>query len=254
MNQKQQKNSKIVWGIIGVIIFLAIGAFIVYKMVQANKDKKISSNQTTESNDKPSHTSPPQTDSPTPSQEEELEKYLLEKRLDLKKYFVFNLGKEVKTSQQAETKGENVRSISTSLSSDLTKLTASYEKKAEAKGYGIIIGKIEEIDEKIKNGQNCYVVFEKDDEFEDVYFARGTVDEKGAITCGKVNLLTNVPRQGGLESLSKIPIGLLGLNAKQAVEKFLLDYDKLYAQNPDYNQQAEQLRKQVEQLERELEN
>ncbi|CAJ0830675.1 7570_t:CDS:2 [Entrophospora sp. SA101] len=187
MNQKQQKNSKIVWGIIGVIIFLAIGAFIVYKMVQANKDKKISSNQTTESNDKPSHTSPPQTDSPTPSQEEELEKYLLEKRLDLKKYFVFNLGKEVKTSQQAETKGENVRSISTSLSSDLTKLTASYEKKAEAKGYGIIIGKIEEIDEKIKNGQNCYVVFEKDDEFEDVYFARGTVDEKAAIDFLKDN-------------------------------------------------------------------
>jgi hypothetical protein len=35
------------------------------------------------------------------------------------------------------------------------------------------------------------------------------------ITYGKVNLLTNIPRKGGLESLRKIPIGLLGLNAKQ---------------------------------------
>lgn len=34
------------------------------------------------------------------------------------------------------------------------------------------------------------------------------------ITCGKVNLLTNIPRKG-LESLSKIPTGFLGLNAKQ---------------------------------------
>ncbi|CAH1761529.1 3804_t:CDS:2, partial [Entrophospora sp. SA101] len=44
-----------------------------------------------------------------------------EKILDLKKYFVFNLGKEVKTCQQAETKSENVHSISTSLSSDQSK-------------------------------------------------------------------------------------------------------------------------------------
>lgn len=35
------------------------------------------------------------------------------------------------------------------------------------------------------------------------------------ITYGKVNLLTNIPHKGGLESLSKIPIGFLGLNAKQ---------------------------------------
>ncbi|RHZ36268.1 hypothetical protein [endosymbiont GvMRE of Glomus versiforme] len=34
------------------------------------------------------------------------------------------------------------------------------------------------------------------------------------ITGGKRNLLTNIPK-GGLESLRKIPIGLLGLNAKQ---------------------------------------
>ena len=36
-----------------------------------------------------------------------------------------------------------------------------------------------------------------------------------AITRGKYNLLTNIPREGGLESLSKIQIGFFGLNAKR---------------------------------------
>jgi len=35
------------------------------------------------------------------------------------------------------------------------------------------------------------------------------------ITFGKVNLLTNIPHKGGLESLSKIPIGFWGLYSKQ---------------------------------------
>jgi len=34
-------------------------------------------------------------------------------------------------------------------------------------------------------------------------------------TGGEKNLLTNIPHKGGLESLSKIPIGFWGLNAKQ---------------------------------------
>ncbi|CAJ0750651.1 24866_t:CDS:2 [Entrophospora sp. SA101] len=46
---------------------------------------------------------------------------IIKNNSDLKKYFVFNLGKEVKTCQQAETKSENVHSISTSLSSDQSK-------------------------------------------------------------------------------------------------------------------------------------
>src|SRR4051794_32308306 len=120
-----------------------MGGFVIYKMLQTN-NKEISSEQKpVENNNKPNQISLP--DSSNSSKKEEIEKYLLENRLDLKKYFVFNLGNEVKTSQQEETNSINSRAISTNLANDFTKLTASYEKKAEAKGYGLVLGKVEEL-------------------------------------------------------------------------------------------------------------
>jgi len=46
-----------------------------------------------------------------------------------------------------------------------------------------------------------------------VIFSAGWI--LAAVTRGKYNLLTNIPREGGLESLSKIKVGFFGLNAKQ---------------------------------------
>ncbi|CAI2167676.1 18442_t:CDS:2 [Funneliformis geosporum] len=54
----------------------------------------------------------------------ELEKYLLEKRLDLQKYFVFNLGEEVKLKKYKidSTFLSNIREVVPSLSTHLTRL------------------------------------------------------------------------------------------------------------------------------------
>ncbi|CAG8581064.1 5072_t:CDS:1, partial [Ambispora gerdemannii] len=62
------------------------------------------------------------------SQEQELEKYLSGKRLDLKKYFVFNSGEEVKVGaiklehNWIEKKVNNARALTPLLSEHLTKL------------------------------------------------------------------------------------------------------------------------------------
>jgi hypothetical protein len=86
---------------LGGIIILGMGGFVIYKVVQGKKVEETSSSQKPAgNNDKPGQISPPSTDLPTPSKEEELEKYLLEKRLDLKKYFVFSLG-ELKTMKES---------------------------------------------------------------------------------------------------------------------------------------------------------
>ncbi|CAI2194042.1 16566_t:CDS:2, partial [Funneliformis geosporum] len=66
------------------------------KVVQGKSQETSAKQKPAENNNKPGQTSPPATDSPIPSKQEELEKYLLEKRLDLAKYFVFSLG-ELKT-------------------------------------------------------------------------------------------------------------------------------------------------------------
>jgi hypothetical protein len=70
------------------------------------------------------------------TKEKELEKYLLEKRLELKKYFVFNLGKEVKVARSKlsyDEKGNKLpvfaddeRPITEKLAADLTKLNDYY--------------------------------------------------------------------------------------------------------------------------------
>jgi hypothetical protein len=77
-----------------------MGGFVIYKVIYNQKP--------VENNGKPSQISPPQTDLPSPSKEQELEKYLLEKRLDLKKYFVFNLG-ELKTMKESSAGYKNWR-------------------------------------------------------------------------------------------------------------------------------------------------
>jgi len=107
---------------------LTVGVLIIYQVVQ-NKDKKNSANQKPEE----SHISPPQTDLPVPSKEEELEKYLFEKRLDLKKYFVFNLG-ELQTLSPGE-ENRNWRIAKNRLDNDLTKLTIECQKHLEKQGY-----------------------------------------------------------------------------------------------------------------------
>src|SRR3954447_6679144 len=130
---------------LGGIFILGIGGFVIYKLVQGKTTEETSSNQKPAgNNDKPGQISPPQTDLPAPSREEELEKYLLEKRLDLKKYFVFNLGKEVKTWEQKKTldrKDTNVRAASGKLIDHLTKAAVSCQKHLEQKGYGIKEGR-----------------------------------------------------------------------------------------------------------------
>jgi len=84
-----------------------MGGFVIYKITQEKKIEETPSDQKPAgNNDKPGQISPPQTDLPTPSKEEELEKYLLEKRSDLKKYFVFNLG-ELKSMRDSPTDYKN---------------------------------------------------------------------------------------------------------------------------------------------------
>jgi hypothetical protein len=103
-----------------------MGGFVIYKIVQRRKVEETFSNQKPAGNDdKQGQISPPQTDLPAPSKEEELEKYLLEKRLDLKKYFVFCLQKEVKPGKVAVTNqvnANNGRNVVPSLFNHLSKL------------------------------------------------------------------------------------------------------------------------------------
>src|SRR3954465_103939 len=118
---------------LGGIFILGIGGFVIYKLVQGKTTEETSSNQKPAgNNDKPGQISPPQTDLPTPSKEEELEKYLLEKRLDLKKYFVFSL-EELRTRNEARTDALNVRLIHSLFSEHLMKIASSYLEKTGEK-------------------------------------------------------------------------------------------------------------------------
>ena len=94
--QNKPKTQVLLWWIIGGITVLGLISLGIYKLVQANKKSNNLSSNSVENNNKPNQTSPSAEKLPTPSKEQELEKYLLEKRLDLKRYFVFNLGQEVK--------------------------------------------------------------------------------------------------------------------------------------------------------------
>jgi len=121
-----------------------------------------------------------------PSKETELEKYLLEKRLDLKKYFVFNLG-ELQTLNPGE-ENRNWRIAKNRLDNDLTKLTVECQKHLAKQGYkkeGNLLYKnrvyffknnngdivtfdnefVKDLDQKITNG-NWYIIFEKEKSYE----------------------------------------------------------------------------------------
>ena len=166
-----------------------MGGFVVYKLVQGKKVEETSSNQKPAgNNNKPGQISPPQTDLSAPSKEEELEKYLLEKRLDLKKYFVFNLGQEVKPEKVKtnllvngrQVNMDNGRLITPSLSNHLTKLTGATKEAI------CFLGKDtktisdewsgEKLDQKIRNGEQCYIIFDKTKINSDTcnYFAKET--------------------------------------------------------------------------------
>lgn len=109
--------------------------------------------------------------------DQELEPYLSEKRLDLKKYFVFNLGKEVNAKSKVTVSDEsgkirteplpNVRSINPLLTEHLTKLfNDSYQKNAIAfagkhTNQPAIGWTDDKLDQKIENGEECYITFDK---------------------------------------------------------------------------------------------
>ncbi|RHZ36399.1 hypothetical protein [endosymbiont GvMRE of Glomus versiforme] len=164
MNQNQPKSNKVLWWIIGGILFLVVSLLIIYTVIQTNKAKETSFNQKpTESNNKPG-----QTGNSSTTSKEELEKYLLEKRLDLQKYFVFCLQKEVKPGKVAITNqvnANNGRNIVPSLSNHLSKLIG------ERKDWIIFSGKYtnetseewnkDKLDQKIKNGEEWYIIFDK---------------------------------------------------------------------------------------------
>lgn len=172
--------------IIGGIAILILVSFGVYKVVQANKKSNNSSSNSVENNDKPNLTSPPLGELPILSKENELEKYLLEKRLDLQKYFVFNLGKEVKlevvktnlliNSQQVNM--DNGRLVVPSLSNHLTKLTGETKKAIcflgkDTKSVSDEWTK-EKLNQKISQGEQCYIIFDKTQITSDIcnYFAK----------------------------------------------------------------------------------
>ena len=161
-----------------VVIILVGGGFLVYKY--AFKDKKSNSSEGGNSNN------PPNNPNGKLSQEE-LEKYLLEKRLDLQKYFVFNLG-ELKTLSQANTQTKNVRITNSNLGSDLYELTNHAFKHLEKQGYkmqGVKVGKRrisflkdaendiatvdnkwnDHLDQKITDS-NLYIIFEKEKNYD----------------------------------------------------------------------------------------
>lgn len=179
---KENKEKNLVWWILGGIFILGMGGFVVYKLVQGKKVEETPSNQKPAgNNNKPSQISPPQTGLPTPSKEEELEKYLLEKRLDLKKYFVFSL-EELRTWNEARTDASNVRLIHSLFSEHLMKIASSYlektgEKIINNRDKKIVIRFLssdwnnsstewmgETLDEKITSGKEKYIIFEKWDD------------------------------------------------------------------------------------------
>lgn len=181
----------LIWTLI-VVILLGGGVFL-YKVSSAKS-------QPTE----PTQKNPDPTKNPPEKlTDQELEKYLLEKRLELKKYFVFNLGEEVKTREQAPTTHNNYRVVKNQLENDLSKLAVEYRNKLKNQGKKVVegthtknviafLGKTFEdynsesnrewtgksLDEKITN-KDLFIIFEKDDSFEKVYFPKIEIDREG---------------------------------------------------------------------------
>ncbi|KLL04184.1 MAG: hypothetical protein MRECE_2c069 [Mycoplasmataceae bacterium CE_OT135] len=146
-------------------------------------------------------------DSPSTEEEEEeiskdLKKYLQEKRLDLKRYFVFNI--QELTTQKICDDFENVayngRAIKESLSEDLTKLAIDngwdrkqleeiHKKTVKkkililAKENGLVPSRQEsnDLDKKITNKEKLYILFEKNNNWVDWKGKIGNMAESDAV-------------------------------------------------------------------------
>jgi len=108
--------------------------------------------------------------------DEEAEQYLSTKRLNLKKYFVFNLGKELSTipvtvsDYEGKTVSEpipNLRRVEPLLSEHLTQLFDDNQQKLAISFTGKNTNQPSQawtgnkLDQKIKNGEEVYIIFDK---------------------------------------------------------------------------------------------
>jgi hypothetical protein len=109
--------------------------------------------------------------------DQELELYFSEKRLDLKKYFVFNLGQEVKITPKitvSDSTGEivsepipNIRQVKPLLTEHLTQLFNDGNDKSAISFTGKNTNQLslawtgDKLDQKIRNGEEVYIVFDK---------------------------------------------------------------------------------------------
>ena len=202
-----------------IIIFLLAGGIAAWKITQNGEQKTNSSNQQRDNDNSPDNPQPNPSGKLTQA---ELEKYLLEKRLDLQKYFVFNLGNELIPRGQPEPYYKNECKLRSKVSQDLTKLTTQYEKKLKEAGYWLglntqVEGRIyygrldkeiilfmgqnftnfdkeewwgEKIDEKINNGKDKFIILEKDNEFQNIFFKKDFVDSEGKVWFGYTNYIS----------------------------------------------------------------
>lgn len=109
--------------------------------------------------------------------DQELEQYLSTKRLNLKKYFVFNLGQEVKIKPKitvSDSTGKivsepipNIRQVKPLLTEHLTKLFSDGSEKSAISFTGKNTNQPSQawtgskLDQKIANGEEVYIVFDK---------------------------------------------------------------------------------------------
>lgn len=122
----------------------------------------------------------------------ELEPYLSEKRLDLKKYFVFSLGKEVKVEPKVSVADEfgmfapvyvpNLHLVEPLLSEHLTQLFQDGNEKKIISFTGRNVNQPssewrgDRLDQKIRNGEEVYVVFDKSKAKDNPSYIKGKAD------------------------------------------------------------------------------
>jgi len=184
--RKEKSSNKSLFITIGGIILIIVAIFGIYKLAIEKK--------TSPSSDKPNSPSRnPDNPSSIPLNklsDQELEKCLLEdfsRRLDLQKYFVFNIGKELGKKDE-----DNSVKINGKLSRDLTKLSSSIREKLKEKGFKFrsatpwvkeLIAFVDKsrsraenertgnnLERQLENNKDKYFVIEKDDEFEKCFF------------------------------------------------------------------------------------
>ena len=202
----RKKNNNRLFIIIGGIIAVIFFAVII-KMFVAKEPKPSPSEQ--------------KSDNPSPNSsgkltEKELEKYLLEKRLDLQKYFVFNLG-ELKTKKEEKVLHPNYGIVSNAyvvrpaLSNHLTQVGLQFFAAKKPKIVGKLTDKnqiyfLNEIpggrapvewsgeagDKNIEENPSSYIIFEKNRD-EDLYLSDyfENNEYKGKAYSNAINLKTN---------------------------------------------------------------